>query len=34
MSGQERWKSLLEPRKLVFYFIFHGVHLALFAYGW
>ncbi|EOD52254.1 putative NADPH oxidase protein [Neofusicoccum parvum] len=34
MGAQFQWKSLLEPRKLIFYFLFHGLHIGLFAFGW
>lgn len=30
-SALETW---LAPRKLLFYFLFHGFHVALFIYGW
>ncbi|OJD38042.1 nadph oxidase [Diplodia corticola] len=34
MGAPIRWKALLEPRKLVFYFFFYGLHIFMFAYGW
>lgn len=29
-----RWKSHVEPVKLLFYFIFHGMQIGLFVVGW
>ncbi|OMP88221.1 NADPH oxidase 1 [Diplodia seriata] len=34
MGAEVRWKALLEPRKLIFYFFFYGLHIFMFAYGW
>ncbi|KAB2580925.1 FAD-binding 8 [Lasiodiplodia theobromae] len=34
MAAQRSWKSHFIPRKLLFYFIFHGLHVFLFAFGW
>ncbi|KAF2091185.1 NADPH oxidase A [Saccharata proteae CBS 121410] len=28
------WRAHFLPRKLFFYFLFHGLHIALFAIGW
>ncbi|KAL2216093.1 putative NADPH oxidase [Thermoascus aurantiacus ATCC 26904] len=28
------WKSYFAPSKLIFYFLFGGTHIALFAFGW
>ncbi|KAK7523096.1 FAD-binding domain-containing protein [Phyllosticta citriasiana] len=31
---KKSWKAHFEPRKLVFYFLFYGFHIAIFAVGW
>ncbi|KAI9682196.1 MAG: hypothetical protein M1817_000250 [Caeruleum heppii] len=34
-AGQRSfWKRELTPSKLTFYFLFHGLHIAMFVYGW
>ncbi|KAK2783711.1 hypothetical protein FQN53_008977 [Emmonsiellopsis sp. PD_33] len=32
--GQAGWKSHFNGSKLIFYFLFHGMQIGLFAYGW
>ncbi|KAK2782853.1 hypothetical protein FQN52_000578 [Onygenales sp. PD_12] len=32
--GQAGWKSHFNGSKLIFYFLFHGLQIGLFAYGW
>lgn len=34
ISRLNTWKKALAPRKLLFYVLFHGTHVALFAVGW
>ncbi|KAH7065271.1 NADPH oxidase A [Macrophomina phaseolina] len=33
-AAQRSWTSHFMPRKLLFYFLFHGLHIGLFAFGW
>jgi len=33
-AEERSWKSLVTPRKLSFYLVFHGFHVALFIIGW
>lgn len=33
-AEERSWRSLVTPRKLSFYLIFHGFHIALFIIGW
>ncbi|KAF1988549.1 hypothetical protein K402DRAFT_419388 [Aulographum hederae CBS 113979] len=33
-SQSPKWQSWFAPRKLLFYFLFYGFHVALFAIGW
>ncbi|KAL1624073.1 putative nadph oxidase [Diplodia seriata] len=34
MAAKQSWTSHFIPRKLLFYFIFHGLHIGIFAFGW
>ncbi|KAH7012329.1 ferric reductase NAD binding domain-containing protein [Macrophomina phaseolina] len=34
MPAESSWNYHLAPRKLVFYLLFHGLHVFLFAFGW
>ncbi|KAF4302555.1 hypothetical protein SLS57_002466 [Botryosphaeria dothidea] len=34
MAAQRSWRSHFIPRKLIFYFLFHGLHIGIFAFGW
>ncbi|KAG9704442.1 hypothetical protein KCU73_g18039, partial [Aureobasidium melanogenum] len=33
-AEEKTWRSLVTPRKLSFYLLFHGIHVALFIIGW
>ncbi|KAG9660651.1 NADPH oxidase, partial [Aureobasidium melanogenum] len=33
-AEEKTWRSLITPRKLSFYLLFHGIHVALFIIGW
>jgi hypothetical protein len=33
-AEERSWRSLVTPRKLSFYLLFHGSHIALFIIGW
>ncbi|KAI4725184.1 hypothetical protein E4T49_07111 [Aureobasidium sp. EXF-10728] len=33
-AEERSWRSLVTPRKLSFYLLFHGFHIALFIIGW
>lgn len=33
-AEERTWKSLVTPRKLSFYLLFHGLHVVLFIIGW
>jgi hypothetical protein len=33
-AEERSWRSMVTPRKLSFYLLFHGFHVALFIIGW
>ena len=33
-AEERSWRSMVTPRKLSFYLLFHGFHIALFIIGW
>lgn len=33
-AEERSWRSLFTPKKLTFYTLFHGFHLAIFIVGW